>query len=298
MSKLSRILVPVDGSELANAALTFAIERAKMRRAEITVAFAVNRIAVAVSTATPYTYADPTPLLEALDAEADAVLDAAESLVERAGIAVKRAKLDGSAPSAILQYAQEAPFGAIVMGSHGRRGFERFAVGSTAEGVIRAARVPVFVVSGRVVPAPKPGPVKRALVAVDGSPSSREALDLACELAREEQSRLMLCSVVEPAPRSEELDRSVFLERESEEKAAQLLDEFRTHAALLGAKADIMLRHGDAVPEIVASAREVDADLIVMGTHGRGGIPRFILGSVAEGVLRSSPIPICTVRHR
>lgn len=83
-----------------------------------------------------------------------------------------------------------------------------------------------------------------------------------------------------------------------EAAAQQLLAESQTLAASLGVAAETLLRRGDAAAEIVSSARAVGADLIVMGTHGRAGIPRFILGSVAAGVLRTSPVPICTVRHR
>lgn len=172
---VERILVPIDGSAVSTGALTFAIERATVYNAQITVAFAVNRIAVAMATATPYTYADPTPLLEALDAEASAVLNAGETLVKAAGIAHDAVKLDGAAAPAILSYAKKMGADWIVMGTHGRTGFERFALGSTAEEIVRAAGVPVFVVPSRSA-VTKKGSVAHALVAVDGSPAADEAL--------------------------------------------------------------------------------------------------------------------------
>ena len=121
------ILVPVDGSELSSRALGFAIERARANAAEIVAAFVVNRLSVAIATATPYAYVDPTPLLETLDAEAEVVLSAAESLVRKAGIPIARAELDGAAASEILEYARRSGADLIVMGSHGRRGhWDRF----------------------------------------------------------------------------------------------------------------------------------------------------------------------------
>lgn len=294
---MQHIMVPIDGSAVANRALAFAIERAKIHNAQITVAFAVNRLSVAMATATPYTHVDPTPLLEALDAEANAVLDAGESLVESARISHKRAKLDGTAASAILNCAKETKPDCIVMGTSGRRGFERIALGSTAEGVIRASGVPVFVVPAQSE-AVSAGPLTHALVAVDGSPAAAEAVKLACALSHAERTRLTLCTVVEPGTHWDDLDRSVFLQEEMEAAAARLLEESRALAASLGVAAEKLLREGQAARDILSCAHDVSADLIVMGTHGRAGIPRFILGSVAESVLRSSRLPVCTVRHR
>jgi nucleotide-binding universal stress UspA family protein len=295
---MKHVLVPIDGSAIASRALDFAIERAKIYGARVTVAFSVNRIAVVVALASPYTYVDPTPLFAALDAEADVILGAGEARIKGAGAAGSAVKLDGPPAPAILACARETKADLIVIGTHGRRGFDRFAVGSTAEDVIRASGVPVFVVPLRAGP-PKIGPLAQALVAVDGSPAADAGLRFACELARLESTRLNLCTVVEtPGFHWDDLERSVFLQTEMEEEAQRLLDESRARALCLGVEADTIFRRGDAAAEIIASAQSAKADCIFIGTHGRAGLPRFILGSVAEGVLRTSPLPVCTVRHR
>jgi len=295
-----RILVPVDGSPIAGKALEFAIERAKQHGTNVTVAFAVNRLAVSVATATPYAHVDVTPLLEALDAEAKAVLAATGSVLRAAGVAPECAKLDGPAGPAILAYARRTKPGLIIMGTHGRHGFERLALGSTAEEVVRTAPSPVFVVPQGAAEAIHRGPLRHLLVAFDGSPAADEALSLACELARREGCQLTLCTVVEDVGMAhlDDIDRDLFLRSQIEERARPLLEEGRSRASAEGLNVETDLRQGSAAVEIVTSARHAGADAIVVGTHGRAGLPRFILGSVAEGVLRSSPLPVCTVRHR
>jgi nucleotide-binding universal stress UspA family protein len=293
-----RILVAVDGSAIAAKALDFAIERAKLHDSELTVVFAVNRFAITAATANPYAYVDPVPLFRALDAEADAVLAGASRRAREAGIVAKEARLVGFPPQAILSHAREARSDVIVMGTHGRRGVERLALGSTAEEVMRTAGVPVFAVPQRCQSACT-GPLGHLLVAIDGSPAAEDALALACDVARSERARLTLCSVAEPFGFDwDDLDRDTFLRAEVEQRTRPLLDQTRARVASKGIAVDAELRQGVAADEIVASALRSGADCIVIGTHGRAGIPRFVLGSVAEGVLRTSPLPVCAVRHR
>jgi len=294
---MKRILVPIDGSDIATKALDFAIERAKLHDAQLTIAFSMNVVQIAASSQEPADATDPGPLLDALRKEADAIFAAAGDRAKRAGVVAERADLEGSPASAILVEARSLSPDLIVMGTHGRRGFERFAVGSTAEDVIRASTVPVFVIPKRDGKR-RTGPLTRALVAVDGSPGADLALRFACELARAEGTKLTLCAVIDEVDsRWDDLDRSEFLEIEKQKHAKRLLEESKALAQSLGADAATTLRQGKAAEEILTAAASAEADGIVMGTHGRAGIPRFILGSVAEGVLRASTLPVCTIRQ-
>jgi nucleotide-binding universal stress UspA family protein len=295
---MKRILVPVDGSDIATKALDFGIERAKLHGAQLTIAFSMNIVQIAASSEEPADVTDPRPLLDALEKEANAIFASAEERAKRAGVVAERAELEGSPASAILTEAQSICPDLIVMGTHGRRGFERFAVGSTAEDVIRASSVPVFVVPKRADKR-RTGPLTRALVAVDGSPAAELALRFACDLARAEGTRVTLCGVIDEVDsRWDDLDRSEFLEVEKKKHAKRLLDESKALAQSLGADVATSLRQGKAADEILAAAAGAEADCIMMGTHGRAGIPRFILGSVAEGVLRASTVPVCAIRQR
>jgi nucleotide-binding universal stress UspA family protein len=280
---IRHILVPIDGSTISARALDFAIARANVYGADITVAFAVNLVPIETALAAPYGYFDPTPLVDALESEAAAILDAGERQAKAAGVPVRQVKLDGPAGPAITRYAREAKIDAIVLGTSGRRGFDRLAIGSTAVDVVRSCNVPVFVVP-KPEGAPPTGTLKHILVAIDGSPSSDAGLAIACELAKAEGARATLCSVVE----------SEHAESAAKEILAVNLERIRA----LGASADSKILHGDACEQIVKTARVEHADVVVMGTHGRAGIPRFVLGSVAEGVLRSASIPVCTIRHQ
>jgi nucleotide-binding universal stress UspA family protein len=144
---------------------------------------------------------------------------------------------------------------------------------------------------------------RKILVAVDDSPAALCALDLAREMASGEGSVLLLCSVVDrpavyaasaevagvdPAPLLESLEAAT---RTRLDDAAQRLS---------GGCSAIEQHLGEGSPsaEIIAIAKASRADLIVMGTHGRRGVRHLLLGSVAEEVVRRSPVPVLTVNAR
>lgn len=139
---------------------------------------------------------------------------------------------------------------------------------------------------------------KHILVPVDFSVLASQAVDYAIELAKALGAKITLLHAYEPPAIGYPDAAGLALEvteacRRSAEAALET--EARERAAsgvLLGHE----LRQGAAWVEIVEAAKERGADLIVMGTHGRGGLSHLLLGSVAERVVRSSPIPVLTVR--
>ena len=147
-----------------------------MDGAEIAVVLVVNELAAALTTAIPYEYADAAPLIATLDSEAEGNLDAAEAFVQKAGLSVKRVRLDGVPAAEIVAYARASGADLIVMGSHGRGGVSLLTLGSTADEVVRSATTPVFVISGRSKRASNAGTLRHALVAVDGSPAAALAV--------------------------------------------------------------------------------------------------------------------------
>jgi nucleotide-binding universal stress UspA family protein len=275
-----RIVAPIDGSELSSRALEFAIARAQPSGAEIALIIVANLVAVAETTAIPYTYVDPAPLLATLDSDADALLDAAVALVKKSGLPVSRVRLDGLPGTEILDYARACKADMIVMGTRGRTGYSFLGLGSTADEVVRSASAPVFVVSPKWKGASHAGAQRHALVAVDDSPAAGLATRFACEIARVEKACLTFCTVTGNA-----------------DKAKVLLDSAAAAAVSYGVPADTVTHNGDAVGEILSAASSIGADVIVMGTHGRSGLAEFILGSVARGVLAAAHVPVCTVRH-
>jgi universal stress protein A len=140
---------------------------------------------------------------------------------------------------------------------------------------------------------------KNILVPTDLSEGAEEALAFACELAAKLDATLHLVNVVGiPAMGVPELGVAV-----TSSMIDQLITENQTALdRIADARRDqvrigqVLLKTGDARDSINQTAVEVDADLIVMGTHGRRGVARALLGSVAETVVRSAPCPVLTVR--
>lgn len=137
------------------------------------------------------------------------------------------------------------------------------------------------------------------LVPIDFSANAEQALDYAIELARKLGAKVHLVNAIGlPLVASPELGLPY---------TVQMLDNMtvenkKSLDALAAARADatgsVIVRNGDARDVILHAAEEVRADLIVMGTHGRRGISRALLGSVAESVVRTSPVPVLTIRSK
>jgi nucleotide-binding universal stress UspA family protein len=140
---------------------------------------------------------------------------------------------------------------------------------------------------------------KKILVPCDFSGSSRRAGEVGVELAETFRVPLMLLHVVPAASvsysnipyiPSPEYTKTV------EESARSALRDEAARLPVKGRAIETLLKTGVAWEEIVEAARSLDVGLIIMGTHGRRGLPRAILGSVAEKVVRLSPVPVLTVR--
>ena len=145
---------------------------------------------------------------------------------------------------------------------------------------------------------------KKILVPVDGSEPSNAAVSLAIRLARDQEASIAFVHVCEVAKIAAMVggptigvDPSYALEAERE-WGDQTLRRALDRAGSGGVDADTCLEEGPSVTTILEVARDQHADLIVMGSHGRGGITRVLLGSVTEGVLRHTHIPVMVTRAK
>ncbi len=204
----------------------------------------------------------------------------------------------------IVNMASEEHCDLIVMGTHGREGIPRLVQGSVGEGVLRNTPLPVMLVHH--TPRPYEPLYLRILVPVDGEEISNTALAHAAELAQSLKATLDVLHVI-PVPESSRNFRSTSQDvqrfvNEAENQSHEIIasawfqirasaiepsriEVFETH--LNGAKIqDVILRH----------AKQRKIDLIVMGTHTRTGLARFVLGSVAEGVVHHASLPVLLVR--
>ncbi len=143
-------------------------------------------------------------------------------------------------------------------------------------------------------------PIKRILVPVDFSPDSRNALQYAADLAAVSRAEIVMLHVVEPVYVAEPYmgvapEVGIFLD-EQRRNAKAVLARLGTDLKKKGQRVRTMVTAGPPALLIVDAAKDLRADLIVMGTHGRTGLAHMLIGSVAEKVVRTAQCPVLTVR--
>jgi nucleotide-binding universal stress UspA family protein len=201
-----------------------------------------------------------------------------------------------SASAVILDYAEEQGMDLIVMGTQGRRGVDRILAGSVAEEVVRLSPCPVFTVRTGKEPVPLRA-VRSILVPMDFSEHSRAALRYARELAATYEARLEVVHVIEEEvmPVVYGLDAVAPPTEQVHKQAAQALRTLITEE--IGTEqVATTVTIGHPAAEVLTYATAHEVDLIVIATHGRTGLKHFLMGSVAEKVVRMAPCPVFTVK--
>ncbi|MFC4247998.1 universal stress protein [Natribaculum luteum] len=268
------ILVPTDGSGPATAALEYAAAIAAANDATVHVLHVTE-----------------TPP----DEEDEEIVTTARDWVTAAGAAVDEEVVQGEPDETICEYAADRGVDGIVMGTQGRQGLERFVLGSVTESVVRNATVPVLVVR-RGSDVRREYPYETIVVPIDGSEHAVAALEHGIEIATRHDATLHLLSVVDV--RATGVDAVADLQADQfAEYARTIVDDAAAKARTAGVD-DVVttVTFGSTYREIRSHAQDHEADLLVMGTHGRHGFDRLMLGSVTERVLRTAPAPVLTVR--
>lgn len=196
----------------------------------------------------------------------------------------------------ILTYAEEENIDLIVMGTHGRRGVERMLFGSVTEEVVRKAPCPAFTVRTDADTSPHQA-VRRVLAPVDFSEASDVAVQHAREIALTYGAEIDLLHVVEEPfyPSAYGYEPTAFPTGEVLENVETQLGNMARE--MIGYEhAMIEVRTGDPAGEILDYTNANGIDLIVIATHGRTGLDRVLMGSVAERVLRRAPTPVFLVK--
>jgi nucleotide-binding universal stress UspA family protein len=201
----------------------------------------------------------------------------------------------GSAPERIVAYAEDMDVDLITMGTHGRRGLRRMVVGSVTEEVVRKGPCPVLTVRTSAEASPKEA-IRRVLAPVDFSEASKAAVRHAKEIALTYGAEIDLLHVVQNVayPSAYGFEPATFSMDEVLDRTEEQLGEM--------ARTEIGVEHvvveatvGDPAAGILDYVTANEVDLIVTATHGRTGFDRFLIGSVAERVLRQSPTPVFVV---
>ena len=298
MLRISRILVPTDFSESADSALPWAARLAQHYGAELHVVCAVPE-REPDSWLQLHDSTDPEEVRRVLRHRAELQLAgrvAHLSVPAQSHVSTS----EGSPSSAILSYAEAHGINLIVMGTHGRRGFRQFRVGSVTEEVLRRSTCPVYTVRQDGTDSSAEMALNTILVPIDFSWYSRLTLAYASAFAADHGASLQLLHVINETAcpdfyliQSQLADRDRHgLKLEAEKRQHQLLIEAGGPAV----EARIFVRSGNPAGEIVRFARSAGSDLILMASHGLGGLLRMMLGSVTSHVVHAAPCSVLVTR--
>jgi nucleotide-binding universal stress UspA family protein len=221
------------------------------------------------------------------------------------GVAFDYKLAEGHPAAQILNAADVLSSDFIVIGTHGRSGFERMILGSVTEKVVRRAKCPVL-----TVPGPEAGAstapaalFKRIVCAVDFSDCSIRGLNYALSLAQQADAELTVVHVIE-MPSDDPLGVPAFigdktLEQyvtEATQERRQRLERLIPDAARAACSIQTLIATGKPYREILRLAAEQTSDLIVIGLHGRGPVDLLFFGSTAQQVIRAAGCPVLTLR--
>ncbi len=287
---MKRLLVPLDESPLAETILPVAEEWAKEEEAEV--------ILVRALPGPPSLAAADSELQGRAVGEAETYLKAVAERLERRGVKRARWGVWHEEPAAaIAQAGAEYGVEMVAMATHGRSGLSRLVLGSVAEAVIRAVQVPVLLMRGQS--AWKPWATGKVLVPLDGSESAEAILPVVERLAGPRDLTIVLFNAVEPlasAALSEAPTRPDQLMALRRGDAERYLAKVAEALWGKGLRAECAVKFGKPAETIAAFAGREQADLIAMATHGRSGLGRLLLGSVAAGVLKGASVPVLLFR--
>ncbi|MGW5669032.1 universal stress protein [Micromonospora sp. NPDC003776] len=283
------ILVGYDGSADSSVALDWALDEAGRSGRPVRLAYVFEWLTVAGwigPGVAPGIWPDETARRQVEDLVRKAAADAA---ADRPGLTVQGEVFDG--PPALVLQERSAEAGMLVLGSRGHGGFGGLLAGSTAVSVTAHAHCPVVVVrDGQAVTS---GPV---VVGVDGSETSLRALGFAVERAAQRDVPLRVLRIWEPPG-----DRWVppgFDPEEvtATERAAAEADVAQWRETFADVPVEIRATPGNPAALLVEASRE--AQLVVVGTRGRGGLRGMLLGSVSQQLIHHAHCPVAVVRER
>lgn len=290
MSEKFRILIPLDGSELAERVFPWArLFKSAMPEVEI------ELLRCFEPPSTVYLIPELAVPATALFSESDlsnAIEDYLKQKVEELGLEGTTTSVAVADPSTeILERGEMANM--VLMASHGRGGLGRWLMGSVATKVTRGATVPVLVVSAKCIAiSPEHTPkMETIMVAYDGSPAAERAVFRAASLARGFGATLHLYEGVSQVAMHHQVV--------AEANRTNLLRATETARAMAGSlqgvRTHVEVREVTVSTGIVEYADEISADLVVLGSHGKSGLARWMIGSETEQVLQEAHCPVLII---
>jgi len=300
MIEIRRILCPTDLSDIAPRAFDHALALARFHQAEVELAYVSEPLLpgpVAPASYPPWAVLDP-----AVRGRLQSALETLASPASALGVPVRIEVHEGRVVPEILERARAWPADVVVMGTHGRGGFERWVLGSVTEKVLRKAPCPVL-----TVPPPASGIhaessilFRRIVCPVDFSGASLAALGYALKLAEESRAEITVLHVLEwlvedePGAKIAGFDVPEFrryLEKDARERLEKVVPEdardwCRPRGEVVG---------GRPWREILRVAEDTQADVVVMGVRGRNPVDLALFGSTTQHVVRGAKCPVLVV---
>jgi len=301
MIEIKKILCPTDFSDFSRRALDHALAMAKWYGAEVSVLHVIPKVLMPPE-AYPYL---TEPLLPDPQAR-ERALEELGRFVHHAreiGVSTEVRLEEGDAVEEILKLSKQMPAHLVVMGTHGRRGFERLVLGSVAEKVLRKATCPVMTIGKELEGAAvsEKALFKRILCPVDFSTSSTRALEYALSLAKEADAHLTILHVLEAAL-EEAGDMAAFALSEYRDflkrNALERLKDAVPEEAREWCEPECLVASGRSYRQILKVAEKEGAELIVMGVQGRNAVDLALFGSTTHHVVREAKCPVLTIRSQ
>ncbi|AZH25637.1 universal stress protein [Haloplanus aerogenes] len=284
-----KLLFPTDGSDGAAAVFDHVLDVAEAHDATVHV------LSVADTTRESVTQFRGQ-VVDALEQAGVRTVQEAAGRASDRGVPTVTEVMQGEPYRTIVDYANTYDIDLVIMPTHGRRGLDRFLLGSTTERVVRRSDVPVLTI--------RPDddvtvryPYRNVLVPTDGSDPADAALNIGIDVANTASAALHLVSVVNVTSLGVDV-RTDIQTAALEENAEGILDAAAGRAREAGiAPAATAVEFGGSVSRTVRTyVTDHDIDLVILGTHGRTGFDRYVLGSVTEQLVRTAPVPVLTVR--
>ena len=297
MIDIKKILVPVDFSEPSKQAVNYGLSLALQYNARLVLTHIVPSNVGMVYTFPMESFA----FEKEQSAYAKSMLPDLVPSEYRERVNLETVVKIGSVADELLGIVKNDKVDLVVMGTHGRKAFERFLLGSLTERMLRKMPVPILTVShlnpASELPAAGPVPLRNVLYATDLSDSAEVGLKFSLELARGAGAHLTVLHVLATemiywGAEGGYLTKELETLREDAFKRLQLSI---PEQWCEGVKVNPLMTEGDAYREILRVADEESSDLIVLNLQGRSLVERALLGSTAERVIRSAHVPVLSI---
>jgi len=285
------ILIPTDGSESATVAARYGIGLADAFDGEVVFVSVVNDGSTGGLPGIGSLAADQRAVLED---EAREALETLESLATEASVPARTALETGVPHETILSFAEDSDL--LVMGTHGRTGLDRYLVGSVTERIVRASQTPVLTTHPD---SPERSSYENVLIPTDGSDAANAAVDHGLAIAEQYGATVHALSVVDLSSLAGSYDigpeAATVIDTMTEtcERATETIVD-RADGRDVEVVTEVM--QGTPYRSITNYAESAEIDLITMGTHGRTGLDRYLVGSVTARVVRMSSTPVLTAQ--